>query len=50
MKWWVGVLLALWIGWLVFLAAERDYRIAQLECALAQAHGEIHELEVMLED
>ena len=49
MKWWVGVLLALWVGWLVFLVGERDYRVTQLECALAQAHGEADTLEAVIE-
>ena len=49
MKWWVSVLLALWVGWLVFLVAERNYRVTQLECALAQVHAEADTLEAVIE-
>ena len=45
MKWLLAVIAIV----LLLSLAERDRRITQLECALAQTHGEIDTLEVMLE-
>ena len=49
MKWWVGAMfIALLVGWLAWTATTQEYRITQLECALAQAHAEADTLEALL--
>lgn len=49
MKWVVVLFLAAWLMWLVNGRVDtQEYRIVQLECALAQAHAEADTLEALL--
>ena len=49
MKWVVVLFLAAWLMWLVNDRVDtQEYRIVQLEMALAQAHAEADTLEALL--